>query len=307
MHSITPYFLRSYNQRIDGKSTHHVLSSINSHDLFDLIAEKLADLEQSSFVNHAKTKQIYRVSNLDLDPANRIISAWFEMGRYGNTSQIIHHITGNLVHSKAKEDADVNKYFITFSVPLGETYGFAVVHGIANSGVKTLVYNELNELFKDRTKQHLSMNVASNQQMAHEWNDAITKEITLKAFVLPSSDIADGLVAVPDSEDYRLDLVIKPKRGRSLPFFSDLKNKSHKFNDFLEVVRTSGYSSESKITLEKDGKKRVFNLNKNIEDQMSSIEIDDSVVTMIDGNPEFSSLQEYSLGIIEDLKKSVKP
>lgn len=304
MHHVTPYFLKSFKGIENRVHTYHKLNKVGASDLFDVIYEALNSLQGEKYTENTKDKQVYKVSELQKCTVDRTIYAWFHMGRYGSRSEIIDLLSGDTTYNKTTNNADVYRFFIAFKLPLDEEYGYSVIHGIRTMGVKTLVYRQIYELLKSKTKASLTMDVASHAEVASEWKKSVTKELVLKRFTV-SDDLSDQLSSLPTSEDFEVDLVVRSKRGRNISSnLDDWADSKSEYGKFLEFAKENELYSEARMVVELGGRRRTFILNKDLGEQMSKIDVEEVDVIMEDGNPTYASMQVFCRELIDDVYKS---
>jgi hypothetical protein len=299
MYSISPYLFRSYNKDIMGPQGRHYsrLDDIAGRDLFTLLEDFIN--KYASYKINDNTKQVYRFENVFIDRGSRTISVWFVVGTYGIKTDIIDIDTGLVNFRKAENNAEMIKYYMHFFIPRGFDEAIVLTSNYRSSGVKTLFYSLFSKYFSSRTKQNLQMNPLSYDKAFNSWLDARTTEIRCTKF-RGCKDITDQITLLGHEEQ---ELVLKPKKNKSLGRLRDFIGDGDK----LKVIEVLAETSDViKSVVEMDGKKRTFRIGTQVANILCEIELDDTVV-IIDGVPEFSSIQRWSKEIIKEYAQRMYP
>lgn len=299
MFSVSPYLFRSYNKDIMGpKGAHYSqLSNIAGWDLYELLKVFIDNNE--NYTVKDDSKQVYRFENLDFDDENRIVSVWFCVGFYGIQTDIIDIKTGSVDFEKAEENAEIIKYFMCFFVPQGYDEAIALTSNYRSNGVKTLFYSLFSDYVSCKTTQKLQMNPLSYDKALKSWLDARTTEIRCTKFS-GCKDITDQITLLGHEEQ---ELVFKPKKNKSLGKLRDFFSNGDKLQVIEVLSKTSGVI---KCVVEMDGKQRTFKLGNNASNILCEIELDENV-DIINGVPEFKSMQKWCKEIINEYAKRMYP
>lgn len=299
MYSISPYLFRSYNRNIMGPSGNHYspLNDIAGYDLFKLLITFFDN--NKDYKDKPDSKQVYRFEHLCFDNKDRIISVWFSVGIYGIKTDIIDIKTGEVDFEKAQENAEIIKYYMYFFIPKNVDEAIVLTSNYRSSGVKTLFYSLFSKYFTSITKQSLQMNPLSYDKAFNSWLDARTTEIRCTKFN-GCKDITDQLTLLGHEEQ---ELVIKPKKNKSLGRLRDFIGKGDKLKAIEVLIETSGVI---KSVVELDGKKRTFRIGEQAANVLCEIELDDSV-EIVGGVPVFESIQNWCKEISKEYAQRMYP
>lgn len=302
MHSVSPYTIRCFNPAQVGKPAkdkYCILDRIGQHDAFNILREFIvARTDVLSLVE--KAKQVYRFDGVTFDEPGRNIMGWVQAGKYGLKTDIINIDSGAIDFEKAERNADLLRHFFYIHLPVGCDEGVALLHAIRGDGIKTLLMDELQPLFFERTTLKMQMNPLSYDKAFEEWREANTKEIRLVKFTgLP--DIAEQILKLGHDEK---DVVYKaPKRG-ALGRLQDFLGGETDQMQLLELVQPQ--CEQIKVVADLGGRKRTFRVGRLATSGICDIEVPDTV-TLAHGNPVEADFKAWCEEIIAEFCVHIYP
>ncbi|MGY4043342.1 hypothetical protein [Aeromonas hydrophila] len=295
-HAVSAYAVRVFNKEVSRRADdrYHLLNKIGAYDLLELI--HVFCTGRKDYTTIADSKQAYRIIIKNHDPAKRMISGWIEYGHFGMQSNIVDIVNKKVDYTKKPTNADMGLYYFLLWIPQNAAHGIAIFHTIRGDGVKTLFQKEFCDYIKTYVDRTLQMNNLTFDRVLQSWANADTKEIValrLKDY----SDIADVPVALGN---VHASLSIKPQRkGKLSKLGAYLKKGS---TEAILVEQLDDVCDDIKILVEMNGRKKTFRIGKKKRKGNSEIEIPDDEVNFRAGVPEFSSLNKWSLGLLNDFK-----
>lgn len=301
MHALAPYMFRCYNPDAVKEQRYSALSNINNHDLLSIL-NTFIEKYNKEFIISDETKQVFRFNEITVDNNNREIYGWFESGYYGTKTDIINIETGNVDFEKAKNNAEIIRYYVHFYIPRDVNEGMAFLHTYRGDGIKTLFMRLFGEYFREVTRLVIQMNPLAYDKAIDKWMDAVAKEIKVTKFH-GITDLAEQAKKLGHNEQ---ELTIKPPRNAGLGKLRDYFTKNTEQAQLVEVLK--GYGETVKTVVERDdGRKRTFHIGTSTKGAVCEIIFDEEQVTFIDGMPEINSLNEMVDSIIIEYNKLLYP
>ncbi|MBW3525863.1 hypothetical protein KO533_04660 [Shewanella sp. NKUCC05_KAH] len=301
MHSISPYLLRSFNKELPGppNKKYAILDKIGAHDTFSLL-RKFIESKSNGFEIREASKQVYRFQDMVYDDSKRMIHGWFQVGVYGIKANVIDTETGNVDFAKAQKHAEIIQHYIQFFIPKGYNEAIAIMHSYRNVGVKTLFSQIFFPYFMGNTTLTLQMNPLSYDKALASWQEANAKEIKVTKFK-GITDVADQMTALGHFE---FETILKPKRNGTFGKFKEFFKKGSDQANAVELLSSMG--EQVKTVVEINDKRRTFNMGVARASSLCEIELDENVV-LIDGNPDFASMNGWCTSIIKEYAESMYP
>ncbi|MEL3921993.1 hypothetical protein V1481_01360 [Aeromonas enteropelogenes] len=297
-HAVSAYSIRCHNKDAGrGKEdSYHYLDRIGGYDLFAMMQSFLEGKKE--YVRFDNSKQVYKIKTKTIDNSKRIISGWIEYGHYGMESNII-NITNNKTEFEKKTDnADIARYFFLFWIPKKARDGIAIFHTIRGDGVKSLFHKEFGGYLNLYSERSLQMNSMSFDKVLQEWANAETKEIVALRLKTPN-DIAD----IPGNlGNIHTNFSIKPQKNNSLGLFRNFLKKNTPEANLVEEL--DNISDDVKVVLNLDGRVRSFRIGKKNRRGNTEVVVSEDV-DLIGGVPEFKSMYNWVLTVLEDFKKKL--
>jgi len=301
MHEVAPYLFRSFNKGLKGRieERYSTLDNIGNKDLFFLLRDFLI-ANSGAYKIVEDTKQVYQFESLQIDEDKREIFGWFNVGTYGMKTDIINVATGDVDFEKAKDNAEIIKHYIHYFIPRGVNEAMAFIHSYRGIGVKTLFYTLFSQYFKDMTGLVIQMNPLSYENAVNAWLDATAKEVKLTKFV-GLTDIADQVRLLGHGEQ---ELIIKPPRRGGMGKLKDYLNPDSQQMQAVEVM--GEYGAQVKTVVEMAGKRRTFNVGRNLTSALCEIEVDEHIIGD-DGVPEFIKINSWVREIVAEYALTMYP
>jgi hypothetical protein len=154
MHSVSPYTIRCFNNKLSGENKYCVLNKIGSKDVFVLLNDFIQS-KTSTLSIYDKTKQAYFFSDVTFDQINRRLSGWMKIGEYGLASDILNIKTGAKAFSKTEDNAEMIMHYFQFYIPIGYNEGLCIFHSYRGRGIKTI----FSDIFMPEFLKNTSLNL----------------------------------------------------------------------------------------------------------------------------------------------------
>ncbi|AOE85851.1 hypothetical protein THL1_3303 [Pseudomonas sp. TCU-HL1] len=247
------------------------------------------------------SNQIYCFHGFKFNDERRQFAGYLQAGAYGTKTDIINIKTGKIDFKKAQDNAEMINHYVRFYVPKDLNEGVALLHNYKNVGVKTLLYSILGAEFGRVTGRVLQMNPLAYGKAYSEWEKAAAKEIKLVRFK-GMANYEDQIANLGHSEQ---ELIIKSTRKNKLGQLSDYYTAGTKQREAIEML--SPLCAEIKTVVELGGKKRTFRIGANPNQQVCEIELDESEVPVVAGNPDPDSLHKWCGSLLREFVESIYP
>lgn len=301
MHTVTPYSIRCPNPQLESKNKNLRLDDINGHRLYDFLKDFFL-LNLGNLNKKNSEKVVFYFSNLVFDDVNMRVHGYFCTGYYGVKTDIKDVNTGNVKYRKGINDAEIINHFFKFSFQENRDEGMVVFHAYRGNGIKTAFMEAFNAFFLSKTNMRILMNPISDQKILDQWSHANTKELKVIGFN-KLTDLAEVWSKLGHHEK---ELTIKPKRrGTSFGLLSMFRNPESELSKVVESISTFG--QEVKAVVELNGRKRTFRVGKDISNSACQVDVDEDAVTMIDGMPDFVTMEMWVSVLMEDLWHNIAP
>jgi len=300
MYALAPYFIRCFNQYTETKNQdekYDFLDRIGQYDMFTLLAAFIE--EHRSFKNVMEKQQTYKFLKITKDEKNRTINGWMCVGDYGLKNDIINTVDSQLVFEKEAQHADVRNYYFNFYLPRESRKGIALMYTYKSDGVKSLFLSEFSEYFKNATKKNIQMQTLSYDKAMVRWLGADMKEIKVFGF-RPAKNIEDQISGLGDVEH---EYIIKAKRNGTLGKLGNFMKKDTEEYNLIGLLNEE--SKQVKATVTMNGSKKTFTLGNREKNAFCQIELDLDKVNVIDGNPDFDSINKWACDTMLDIRKTI--
>lgn len=309
MHAITPYLLQSFHRREKNESLLHKLSNVHSKDTLEIIYNFMEKYSAHVY-DYPAEKKVYSFKNITLNSKNRTVSAFFVTGQYGVKSDILDKSTGKIRFPKTESDAEVLKHYIQFTIPSNSTDGIALFHKSMGVGIKSLFCAIFLGYFREQTESTLQFKPYSHATAITEWvENAKIKSFNVKGYE-GNSDVTNAVNSVAECN---IEFSVRPKirkKGFEATFgkLKDLMgpNPDPKLQQIVAVLNKQG--AEVTTTAKLNGATRSFNVGTDSKGTYCDILINEDGakdVEMIGNQPDFLSIQNWSLFLTNDILKGV--
>ncbi|MFK1039777.1 hypothetical protein ACIUV2_12515 [Pseudomonas aeruginosa] len=305
LNTISPYIIRSFNPAMKGKKTEDSYSPLGSIGQFDMY-EVFKNFIQSKGERYhliEDNKQIYAFASFRFDDSKREFRGIVKAGSYGSRTDIVNIETGDVDFKRLEKNAEVLKHYVRFFVPKELNEGVALLHNQRNIGVKTLLFGLLRDEFARVTKRVLQMNPLSYEKAFHEWRKATAKEIKLLRFS-GMSTLEDQIRRLGHNEAEHT-YVIKAPRRKSLGAFADFLTPGTEQMATVEML--TPLCAQVKTVVEMNGRKRTFRLGASQNNQVCEVDVDESKVAIIAGNPHMKQFDAWCKTLLNEFLANLYP
>lgn len=305
LNTISPYIIRCFNPLAKGKKVQDSYSPLGAIGQFDTYKVLKDYIKRKGVGYHVMkdAKQIYAFASFKFDDAKRVMRGVLRVGSYGNRTDIVNIETGAIDFKRLEKNAEVLSHYVRFYIPEKLNEGVALLHNQRNIGIKTLIYDLLREEFSNVTGRVLQMNPLSYEKAFDEWKRATAKEIKLVRF--------SGMEAIEDQiknlghDEVEYTYVIKASRRKDLGAFSDYLTPGTDQRAMVEVL--APLCAEVKTVVEMNGRKRTFRLGSVQNSQICEIDVDESKVAIVAGNPDIKEFDRWCRVLMNEFLSSIYP
>ena len=278
------------------------LGTIGQFDMYEVFKSYITGKGQGYHLLQA-TEQIYSLFSFKFNDAKREIRGIIRAGSYGSRTDIVNIKTGKIDFKRLEENAEVLNHYIRLFVPADLNEGVVLLHNQKNVGVKTLIYELLREEFSRVTGRVLQMNPLSYEKAFEEWKKATTKEIKLIRFS-GMNTIEDQIKKLGHDEAEHV-YIIKASRKNNLGTLVDYLTPGTEQNATVEIL--APLCAEVKTVVEMHGRKRTFRLGGSQSSQVCEIDVDETKVTIIAGNPDMKEFDAWCKILLNEFLSTMYP
>jgi hypothetical protein len=216
--SLAPYTLKVKDQ--EQRSWAPVNDFSDSEDLLSFLKSLLGGLKSGPHKNDAVT-QILRVKELQTE--SRTLSGVLETGEYGSESDIFDVMKLKLAHKRTTNEADMLPFYFLIHVPEGPDEAILILEHRGNTGVKDIFYSYIRHKFAEAFPGfELKIGGLMDEKELEKYLDGPIDTVRFITFKIPK-DICDAIGRGHREQGGKVELVVKSKRGTSLPVNKFLK------------------------------------------------------------------------------------
>lgn len=300
MYALAPYFIRCFNPHSEDENhenRYDFIDRIGQYDMYELLIQFIE--KHKAFTKVEEKKQTYKFLNIKKDAVKRTITGWMCVGDYGFKNDIINTIDSQLAFEKQTKHADVRNYYFNFYLPKESRKGIALMYTFKSDGVKSLFLSEFATYFKNATTKNVQMQILSYEKAMVRWLEADMKEIKVFGFK-PPENLEDQISELGDIEH---EYVIKAKRNKTLGKLGAFMRRNSDEYNLIGLLEEQ--ASQVKATVTMNGSKKTFVVGHSGKQAFCQIEIDLEKVDIIEGYPDFDSIDNWSRGIMSDIIKTI--
>lgn len=283
----------------------------NGNDLFQFLTQFIGNwhADAQELIDNEEMQKVLRLSPDTFSPFGRELSGIVESGEYGYTAEIIDRTSGQRVHSKGMNHAEMIPFYFHLFVPQGKTKGILILQRFKQFGIygifgETIAREFVNRFpgFKIILKPLVSDEIANNLI-----NQGQLKKITFKTL-----NLSPNILNAADNRDNgnvgRIEYSIVANRGCSLPFLTGIRERLRTARNIPEMFGLGDFEFNTiSVSVKLNGHSRTLDLS-TLSEVGAYFDITDQVA--IDENsahPEINSIREISGAIINDLFVSLYP
>jgi len=304
--------------RGDQENSQDLSDFAQGNDLLDFFINFIGGWTHSSstdsdLIDNEKIQKLIRLKPDSLIPLGREFSGILESGDYGYEAPIIDKNSGQRVHLKELDQAEMIPFFFQIHIPRNGRSGILIVQRFKQHGIFGLLRNILKSEFRNNFQQYvLDISPLVSDEIVDDFiRNGRLNRITFKRLELTPDIInqADSGSANSIENVGRIEYSIIANRGRSLPFLSRIRNAVRQGDvalDGLYNINGFDYNSIS-VSVKLNGHTRTLDLSSlnNIGaffDISNEVEINEET-----GHPEEDSIRQLSRRILDDLLITINP
>lgn len=283
----------------------------NGNDLLDFLTKFIVNWQSDSqeLIDNIELQKVLRLSSGTLNPFGRQLSGLIESGEYGYSSEIIDVTSGQSVHLKSVNHAELIPFYFQLLIPQNRTKGILLLQRFKQFGISK-IFSET--IAREFTKQFPGLKIIIKPLVSDEIAHNLITQGQLKKITFKKLNLTPNILNASDNNEHenfgRIEYSIVANRGCSLPFL----------NGLLERIRTSGNIPELfglaefefnliSVTVKLNGRSRTLDLS-TLDDVGAFFDITNQVkINKDSAHPEINSIREISNEIINDLFVSLYP
>lgn len=302
-------FLASYSIKIRNKRSSSFLKFgkfdgfKDFHELFAGYLETLGTKRS----HDADAKCLHGTERVEFDGD----SVWglLNSGDYGAKTALVDVKTGNDVFERQENHAELYPYFFYLFAPPNSTQGILIVQRMGNSSILSI----FEKTVKDYLIQKYDVIVDISALVPQEVFDIVAKghlkSVTFDVFQMPSdkASMVDWDPGQIDS-DCTMQLVVKPKSGKSLPLTATLKKYISPDRRKLRVQAAAPLSDgemrvrdEIQVKVDYQGTQRTVVLDDPTK-LKPYIDVTPEVGDLVDGHPKFDAIHQCAYRLLIALR-----
>lgn len=289
----------------------------NGNDLFTFLSNYIANLHEGSeesleLIDNERMKKVLRLSSDTLSPFGRQLSGIFEAGDYGYQSEIIDRTSGEMVHSKSLNHAEMIPFYFHIFIPENSQTGIIVLQRFKQYGIYGIFGETISSKFIEEFGNYrLVLNPLVSDEIINDFiGNGKLKKITLKRLNLTSEimEMADDNEEI-SARTGHIEYSIVANRGHSLPLWQRIRASLRGGDRNLEglfSINDFEYNSIA-VSVRLNGHTRTMDLS-SLLNIGAFFDITDEVTMDEDrGHPNLESIRAISNTIINDLYVSLNP
>lgn len=232
----------------------------------------------------------------------RTFSGLYESGDYGDERTVIDTLTGEPKYTQEANDAPMIPFYFLFYLGKDCTTGILILQRFKQFGVFGLCKNIFEKSFKQKHPDYnLRMQQLSSSKLVRkalacsEMKGVVLKEISHGN--VNTKTVTQSINVNP--RDYKLELVLKAKRG----FFFPNKEELLKGDKFISIDGLDYVSTEFRIKI--GNRERNFT-KKQIEEFGYSCDITNDIEWDKDKMPSYNSIHKEACDLLGDILKEIE-
>lgn len=298
--------LAAFSVRIRRRNDLHrcVLSRFNnSHDALEILTMYISQSRTNNDIGNLQKS--YHVANFTNN--RRTLSGIIKCGSYGFESDIVEKDTGEEVHHRQIEEAELLPFFFQIYIPIDENEGIVLLQKFGAFGLtgifRHMIVRRFNRAFPN---YKLELSPLIPEQLLEEYLGAgRIARLRLIRFTLPD-DIADSLRHAHEEEECEVELSIKAKRGISLSIRDLLRDVFMGRRPASRILELEHFQySKAKVELEIDGKPKTIDMT-DFSRMRPTFDITGNVEYGPDGHPTYDSIDSEANDIMNMLRNALE-
>jgi hypothetical protein len=298
--SLALYAVKIWN--LQDKEDEQISDFADGSDFFDFTKTFLAAIKAVTAHDKA-VQQVFRVKKLSEE--QRRLFGVIETGEYGVESTLWDVETSAVAHRRKKTEADMLPFYFLFDIPDGTDEGLLLLQRSGNLGIRKALHVLMKQRFEAEFDDlRLRIDPLVEEKEIEKYAKGRIEKIRFIRFGIPS-DLTDSFDTGHEETEGFVELVIRARRGKSLPI-------NNRLRQFRKKERTLGNLfalTESKFTYE-DIKvnSRVGNSTRTIDlarpDHLRSYhDISSEVKLDTNGHPKFESIHELAEALADKTRE----
>jgi hypothetical protein len=283
----------------------------NGNDLLDFLTQFIGNWQTDSqeLIDNTDMQKVLRLSHNTLNPFGRKLSGIVESGHYGYSAEIIDITSGESVHQKGVNHAELIPFYFHLFIPTNKTKGILILQRFKQFGIYRIFSDAIGKEF---TRSFSGFKIILKPLLSDDIAYNLINQGQLKKITFKTSNLSPSILKAADENENenfgRIEYSIVANRGCSLPFLKGLQEKLKTSGNIPELFGLAEFESNLiSVTVKLNGKSRTLDLS-TLDDVGAYFDITDQVeINKNSAHPEINSIREISNGIINDLLVSLFP
>lgn len=293
--SIVAYAISIQNK---SNNQNYLLNNLDGEEFLEIFNDFI-DQNNLRYENNEKLEKIFKFDDCEIisfpDERNvlfKYLTGTIKTGAYGQESEIVNSITGNVGYNKSETDAEVMPFNFIMAIPTGENNkGILILQKNGVFGIKTLLEEVLSDYLKGINIEYkLSLgNVAPIAYLERLLDDGILQKIRFLRFDIPN-DVGNQIGLNNGVQESYEEYVINKPTGF-------IRNNGNRIKECIRgqrlltnIVQLRNFDYDNiKLEFKLGKKQKTINLS-----DVTSISFNEDItdqVTLIGGHPTFESIE----------------
>lgn len=275
-----------------------------SNNLADCIFQYCSVMTTERHTN-ANIKTVLYVNEIERNEDARIIYGIAHRGEYGFESVLYDTDRKEDSHNRTTTEAEMIPYYFLFWIAPGASRGIAILQRFGNLGIRTDFHDSIMLQFREQFLDYrIDINPLMPIDVIRQYvNEGDLKALEFKHFSAPS-DISDliGQDNVRDAGHFKVEVRAKRNSVLQKPEWMLNLLEAREYTAIVELVNHSVEDVRAEIQFAGTTKKIDFT---NFSGIRAYFDITDEIEVESNGHPNFSSMHNRALGLLEELKREV--
>ena len=269
-------------------------------DLITIFTQYLKEREADYFIDDKRQElRRVRLSNRTTWSVNGLV----ETGEYGYTADLFNVGTRTVSYQRIETDAELIPHYFLAHLPSHRDEGVILLQRRSNIGIRTTFFGDFAKYIEESDRSvTVVVNPLVPRQMVEEYlrNGRLTN-IRFIRFGLPS-DLADAYDTGGHEEfEGTAELVIRPKRGQSIPLVNRIRDVLAGRIKIVEMVELINHEYDNvKVEIDVMGSKKTLDLS-DVMKMRAYVDITSDVRIKDDGHPDFDSIDTVAQRLLRSL------
>ena len=300
-YSLATYAIRVWSKDPDNRGWLQ-LGDFGDGDLLKVLRRGIKSLDAYS---SDADKKVLRMPKLSI--RGRHLEGIIETGEYGYESDLLDIDTGDVSYHRQVTEAEMLPFYYLFELPEDTNEGIVVLQRFQQFGIRGLFGKALINWFNGEYPAYrLSINpLVPREAWAPFFEDGHVRAVRFIRYDIPA-DITDAYdEGGHREEEGYMELVLRARRGQSLPLLDRLREAVSGRRDIHQVIEIPDFDYDDvKVEVSLGGSNRTVDLGK-LHKTRSFFDITAQIEVGADGHPDFASVSSVARQLVADLRSSM--